>query len=302
MTEEPRGGSGRVALLGWPVAHSISPAMQNAAFATAGLDWRYELLPVRRGAVGAAIERLAAEGFVGANVTVPHKRAVIDFVDDLAEDARTLGAVNTLVFNSDAEGVRICGYNTDHAGFLAPLLRRGFDLRGRRAVILGAGGAARAAAYALQRAGTAEVTILARREGQAAALSSELAHVGTGVLRMGRIGDRRALKAATNASLLVNATSVGMAPHDDQSPWPVDVSIPSDVLVYDLVYTPAETRLLAHARACGAEGLGGLEMLVAQGARAFTLWTGLEAPIEAMRSAAEKALSGLIEVHNEEDR
>ena len=272
-----------VGLIGWPVEHSVSPAMQNAAFEARGLPWRYRLLPTPPGEVGAALARLRSEGYRGANVTVPHKQAVMPFLDEISDVARSIGAVNTLVLR---EG-RWEGHNTDAQGFLAALRVEGCQPEGQRALVLGAGGGARSAVYALAQVGC-EVTIYNRTVSRALALAADMARLGRSVSAVAAL-DELDLRTF---GLLVNATSVGMWPDVDASPWPAMLPLPGQWTVFDLVYNPTETRLLAQARAAGATTIGGLGMLVYQGALAFELWTGREAPVEVMRAAARQALGG----------
>jgi shikimate dehydrogenase len=207
-------------------------------------------------------------------------------LDEITGAARDIGAVNTIVVQ---EG-RLIGHNTDGDGFLATLREAGFEAAEKRTLTLGAGGAARAVVYALAQAGCA-VTIHNRTTERAAELARHMQRVGV------RAPVTEVPTTATLADLdlaifdlLVNATPVGMWPHTDASPWPETLPLPSRWTVFDLVYNPAETRLLAQARAAGATAVGGLGMLVHQGALAFELWTGQSPPIEAMRVAAENAL------------
>ncbi len=276
----------RVGLIGWPVGHSVSPAMHNAAFAELGLNWRYHLLPTEPGRVAEAMAALGESGFRGANVTKPHKQAVIPFLDELSDTARAIGAVNTIVL----EDGRWTGHNTDGPGFLAALREAGFAPAGRQALLLGAGGAARAVVHALVGAGCA-VVIYNRTAERAAQLAAEFdqagAHAsvhhvpsGTGLadLDLGRF------------DLLVHATPAGMWPRVGESLWPDVLAMPSRWTVTDLVYNPLETRLLRQARAAGARAIDGLGMLVHQGVLAFELWTGQSPPLAVMRAAAEGSL------------
>lgn len=277
----------RIGLIGWPVGHSLSPAMQNAAFAALGMDWEYILLPVPPGEVGAAVRRLAARGFRGANVTVPHKEAVMPYLSHVTEAARAIGAVNTIVVEEDGT---LLGENTDWTGFLAALREAGFEPEGRRALILGAGGAARAVAYALARSG-AHAVVLNRTLERAEALVRDLGPATPrGLLEAGPLEPTALIREARRADLLVNATSVGMWPRADESPWPDGLPIPAHLVVMDLVYRPLETKLLRQAREAGARTVDGLGMLVHQGARAFECWTGRPAPVEVMRAACYRAL------------
>jgi shikimate dehydrogenase len=294
----------RVGLLGWPVAHSVSPAMQNAAFRALGLPWRYELVPTPPGALADTLASLEAQGFRGANVTVPHKETALGHLDRVDGLARSIGAVNTL---SQCDGAWV-GTNTDAAGFLETLRQTGFEPAGRRALVLGAGGAARAVVYALGQAGCT-CLVHNRTAARARRLVYELARPTvvrpsdmveasptTGVLAAAGAAESAAAVGELSPldldglDLLVNATSVGQWPRQASSPWPEIMPLLSHWTVFDLVYNPAETRLLARARAAGARSVGGLEMLVQQGALSFRLWTGLEAPLEIMRSAARRAV------------
>jgi shikimate dehydrogenase len=247
-------------VLGFPVAHSRSPAMMNAAFAELGMDWRYVHLPIAPPRFAEAARALPASGYRGANVTIPHKLAAHALADELTPAAREIGAVNTLVFK---EGGTILGDNTDAGGFIDAL---GTDPAGRRALVMGAGGAGRAVVWALREAG-ADVAVWNRNAKRAADLAGEL-----GV---------RTVKEGEPADILVNATSVGLDGEDPLRELPLE---PAEVVV-DLVYGGAPTALCRWARDRGARVVDGLEMLVRQGARSFELWTSRPAPLDAMRAA-----------------
>ena len=253
------------ALVGAPLVHSASPAMLNAAFVAAGLDAVYVPMETRGAAefLGAA----DAFGLAGVSVTAPLKTAFAPFGVHVDEAGREVGAINTL----KREGTGWYGRNFDVDGFLAPLLRRGHDWRDGRAVVLGAGGAARAVAWALKREG-ARVEIAARRFDAARSLASA---VGVEAVPW---------PPEPGWDLLVNATPVGTWPDADKTPLAA-ASVRGRV-VYDLVYNPPETTLLRQARSAGAETIGGLEMLVAQAEAQFTYWTGLPAPVGVMARAA----------------
>jgi shikimate dehydrogenase len=253
------------AVLGFPVRHSRSPAMMNAAFAELGLDWRYMALALPPSCFAETVPALAASGYRAANVTVPHKIAALELADELTDAARAIGAVNTLTLHEDG---RIAGDNTDAGGLLDAL---GEPLPST-AVVLGAGGAARAAVWALKGAGT-QVTVWNRTARRADALASEL-----GVEAAARPGP---------AELLVNATSVGLRADDSLHGLPlVDARV-----VVDLVYGDAQTPVARWAEERGARLVDGLEVLVRQGARSLAVWTGRDAPLEAMRRAAVHAAS-----------
>ena len=275
-----------VGLLGWPVGHSLSPAMHNAAFAHLDLDWRYVPLPVdpaRPGAIPQAVAGLRALGLRGANVTVPHKQAVMSCVDRLAPAAEAIGAVNTLAVEQDGS---LLGDNTDAAGFIGDLRDHGVDLQDRHVLVLGAGGSARAVVYGLAQAGVARIAIVNRTLETAQALVAALQpHVrGCPLTAYALPADLPGL--AAQADLIVNCTSLGMTPNVDTSPWPEELPFRSGQIVYDLVYNPADTRLLRQAADAGAQAIGGLGMLVWQGAFAFERWTGMPAPVDVMRVAA----------------
>ncbi len=278
-----------VGLIGWPVEHSVSPPMHNAAFETLGLNWHYVPLPVRPGQLETALYGLRALGFRGANVTVPHKQAVMPFLDEITETAQAIGAVNTIVVQRDL----LLGHNTDAYGFLADLQDAGFEPNGKRALVLGAGGAARAIVYALAQSGCS-VTIHNRTPERAADLADDMLSIGVHAPVAWTPGPTGLIDLEFGQfDLLVNATSAGMWPHTGVYPWPETLPLPSHWTVYDLVFNPAETWLLAQARAAGATPIGGLGMLVWQGAAAFEMWTGEGPEIKIarlMRPACEKAL------------
>lgn len=277
----------RILLIGHPVAHSVSPAFQQAALDHYSLAARYEALDVEPSAIKKALEGLRDGLVLGANITVPHKESVVPLLDEMVDEARLVGAVNT-IHNS---GGRLVGHNTDGAGFLRAL-REGarFDVRGKSALVLGAGGSARAVCTALAREGVASIVVanrtIARAETLAQAVRPMVASAQAVALERDSIA-----QAAASAQLIVNCTSLGMSggPDPDASPIPAS-AVPQGALVFDLVYNPRATPLLRDAAAAGARTLGGLSMLVYQGAASFELWTGDVAPVEVMFQAAEQAL------------
>ncbi len=280
-----------VGLVGWPVEHTMSPAMHNAAFEARGLNWRYVPLPVPPGQVDAAMTGLAALGFRGANVTVPHKQAVVPAMDTVGPEAAALGAVNTVtVERGEGMEAALSGHNTDVAGFVGALRARDFDPAGCSAVVIGAGGAARAVVFGLREAKAGEITVLNRTTSRGRTLISELGQGSSSVLRAVPLSEETLVACARSADLLVNATPVGMWPRVDVSIWPDEVPVPPDLTVFDLVYNPLETKLLQQARRSGADAYDGLEMLVLQGAVAFELWTGEDAAVDVMRGVCEGAL------------
>lgn len=287
MQQSISGKTQIVGLIGWPVSHSVSPAMHNAAFDALGLDWRYIPLPVDVGAqtrVADAVRGLIALGMRGANVTVPHKQNVMPLLDELTPAAATIGAVNTVLVRDDGT---LLGDNTDARGFIADLRDHAVDPAGKAVLVLGAGGSARAVAFGLADAGAASVCILNRTGAKAEELAATigahfpLCRVDSGLLP----NDVAAVGGA--ADLVVNTTSLGMTPDVDSSPWPGGLAFHTGQIVYDLVYNPPQTRLLATAARDGATAINGLGMLIWQGALAFELWTGVMPPVDVMRTAAE---------------
>ncbi|MCU1373743.1 MAG: shikimate dehydrogenase [Actinomycetia bacterium] len=274
MSWQPGSHTRLAAVIGDPVRHSLSPAIHNAGFRAAGLDWAYLAFDVPAGGGAAAVEAMRVLGIDGLSVTMPQKAEVSAAVDRLSPAAEALGAVNTVV----REGSVLLGENTDGEGFLNALrLDEGVDVAGMRCLVIGAGGAARAVVRALAGAGVAEVVVAARRP-EAAALAVALA---PGV---GRVGSA---DAADAADLVVNATPVGMGEVVDLTPTlPVEASrLGAGQVVVDLVYHPLITPLVAAARQQGAVAVNGVGMLLHQAAIAFQLWTGAEAPLEAMSAA-----------------
>lgn len=294
------GAPAKVVLLAHPAGHSLSPSMHNAAFEAAGLEARYEAEDVPPARLPAAVARLAAAPYLGANVSVPHKEAVLELLDELTPPARSIGAVNTIV----RRGENLVGHNTDGAGFLRALgeLRgvtqpeveapQAADLGGATCLVLGAGGAARAVVHALLGAG-AHVLVCNRNADRAARLVRDMA----GSDGEGPEVAEEPAAVLPRTDLLVNTTSVGMHGGPDPHGLPLIQprqlnSLPGGALVIDLVYRPALTPLLAAAKARGLAHQNGLPMLVWQGALAFEAWTGVPAPVGAMRAAAERGLVG----------
>lgn len=277
-----------IGLLGWPVSHSHSPAMHNAAAAALSLNWAYVPLPVPPGMVETAVRGLPALGFRGVNVTVPHKQAVMASLDELTPAAQAIGAVNTIVVETAADGApRLLGENTDWQGFRADLVDLGVPAAERDCVILGAGGSARAVAYALAQPG-GRVHVLARRPAQAQALIAALRpFTPPDTLSAHALTDLDAVLEQVTAPLLVNTTPLGMTPHVDRTPWPEGRPFPTGAFAYDLVYNPADTRWMQQARAANCPAANGLGMLVHQGARAFARWTGVEPDVGVMRRVIE---------------
>jgi shikimate dehydrogenase len=265
------------AVLGSPIRHSASPAMHNAAFAVPGLNWRYLAFEVDPQNLRAAIEGARAMRFAGLNLTVPHKLLAVDMVDELDASAKTWGAVNTIKF----ENGRAIGFNTDADG-LANSLREDLavELRGAKVLLLGAGGAGRTAALKLAAENVAELFLVNRTASKAEEIAGEikkqfpLVKISVGYPKV-------------RIDLLLNATSLGLKPEDGSPLDEKQFSLKRAHAVYDMIYRPAETKLLAAAKAAGCRTANGIGMLVHQGAKAFEIWTGRPAPVAVMRRAVE---------------
>ncbi|MEP0545757.1 MAG: shikimate dehydrogenase [Rhodothermales bacterium] len=275
-----------VLLLGDPIAHSLSPLIHNTAFRAAGLDAVYLTCRVAPDAVAEAVAGLRALDVLGANVTIPHKRTALLHLDLLTPEAEAIGAVNTITRLDDGT---LRGDNTDAAGFL-----HGLDteaLRSAPALVFGNGGAARAVVYALLTAlRPPSLTLAARTPAAAEALAADFARFDErGALRVVPLAD--AGPAVRSSRLIVNATPLGMHPHEDATVWPDAEDFGDGQTVYDLVYAPTETRLLRDAASRGARTVGGLAMLVGQAAAAFEQWTGQPMPLDAVRAALRQRLN-----------
>jgi len=274
-----RGTTRVIAILGDPVEHSRSPAMHNAAFAALDLDYVYVALRVHPEELSAAMAGIRALGVAGLNVTVPHKEAILPLLDGLSSAARAIGAVNAVV----REGTRLVGHNTDAEGFLRAVARLGFRPRGKTAVLLGAGGSARAVAWSLSQAGVARLVILNRDVVRASALAVALRARGNPRIEAGPLDRARDVETMGGADLVVNCTSLGL---DGRSAPRVAVgAAPSHCLFYDLVYGPRPTPFVTAARRRGRTAENGERMLLEQAGLAFRLWTGRRPPIDVMAKA-----------------
>lgn len=264
----------RVGLIGWPVEHSISPAIHNAAFEALGLDWHYDAMAIPPDIVAHGIREPMRHGYIGLNVTLPHKQEAMRHVtpDDVA---RAVGAINTIDFRT------MTGTNTDVAGFVEDLRFHQVPLKDQQVVVLGAGGAARSAVYGLVQAG-ARVTVVNRTLKNAQKMLADLT-ISSGINSVDVVTLDEA--AERPVDLIVNATSVGLWPDVDATPWIEGVPFPNGATVYDMIYRPQQTRLMAQAEANGGRGISGLGMLVRQAALAFKLWTAVDPPLETMMAA-----------------
>ena len=277
----------RLGIIGYPIDHSISPIFQQAALDYIGIDAIYEKWEVTPEKVGDFVNQLRAPDSLGINVTLPYKRAVIPFLDEVDEWATSAGAVNTIV-NQDGH---LSGHNTDGPGFLQSLLNEtGYDPKGTSALILGAGGAARGILLALVRGGVKSVVIANRTLERAGELSRLSYDNGVASEAISISGDALN-EAANSADLIVNCTSLGMSHGPDELGSPMSAAqIPGTAIVNDLVYTPMLTPMLKEAAKAGATTLGGLHMLIYQGVLSFKMWTGQDPPVDVMLDVATKEM------------
>lgn len=279
----PTGSTRLVVLLGWPARYSLSPAIHNAAFAAQDLDIAYLVAPVREGELPTAVRGLRAIGVLGANVTVPHKRDVVELCDRITDEAALIGAVNTLVWTEEG----LLGDNSDAVGLLEAWRGQEVASGGDEVVVLGTGGAARAVAVASGRLG-AKLTVIGRRKEEAsqlAAISSQAGAVATAVVDLA--DDDQVKAAVADAQMVVNATPLGMA---GESLVEAFHQLEVGQVAYDLIYEPATTPFLRDARERGVRHHHGLAMLVGQAATSYQRWTGVQAPLEVMHDAALAAL------------
>ncbi|MBI2757194.1 MAG: shikimate dehydrogenase [Chloroflexi bacterium] len=288
----------QLGLIGYPLTHSLSPKIHTAALKASGLQGDYSLFSIHpddKQGLKDLLNRVRAGEIQGLNVTIPHKQNVIEFIDELTPTAKAIGAVNTIYFRVN----KLVGDNTDAPGFLSdlrkfmpefpsPILGEGIGVREKSALILGAGGSARAVVYALANDGW-NVTLAARRIEQAEQLANSFPNYKLRITSTfnSSTGSEQRLQSSTLRqaqssafNLLVNTTPLGMTPNIDQSPLPENLSLPSNTLIYDLVYNPRETKLVKDARAQGLIATTGLGMLIEQAALSFKIWTGHNLPRE----------------------
>ena len=267
-------------VIGDPIEHTLSPIMHNAAFEALKLDYVFLAFKVKPAEVGNAISGMRALTIHGLNVTMPHKSTVINYLDEIDQASKTIGSVNTILNKAG----RLFGFNTDGIGALKALRENGVEPRGKKVLLLGAGGAARAIAYTLAQEAD-ELVILNRTAKPATELTNLLKKafnkkVIANALTPGTIKDN-----LVDSDVLINATSVGMKPNANQTPVAPEW-LKADLAVMDIVYSPVETKLAKDAKAVGAKVVSGVEMLIYQGAASFEIWTSGKAPVEVMRKAA----------------
>lgn len=271
-------------IIGDPLEHSLSPLMHNAAFRKLGLDYIYVPFRVKKEDLSKAINSLRTSSVRGFNVTIPHKVAIIPFLDKLDSMADKVGAVNTVVNN---DGVLV-GYNTDASGFLKALQKKGVKAKRKNVVVLGAGGAARAICFILAEEG-ANLILMNRTMDKAREQAIKISQIFQREINALPLNRENLKKTLEKADILVNTTSVGMSPNVNETLVDSCLIKPS-LVVFDIVYNPIKTKLLKEAEKAGAQTISGVEMLVWQGALAFEKWTGVEAPVKLMREEVNKAL------------
>jgi shikimate dehydrogenase len=273
------------AIIGDPVEHSLSPVMHNAAFKELGLNLVYVAFNVTRNELRDAISGAKSLGLLGLNVTMPHKNAVMSYLDETDSAAKAIGAVNTIL----NERGKIIGFNTDGKGAMVALQENGVSTDEKKMVLLGAGGAAKAIAFQAAQE-VEELVVLNRTSENAEKLAQLLCKKFGNKVKGGTLSAEALKEELKTTDILVNATSVGMNPNVNVSPVPSDL-LKRDLCVMDIVYNPLETKLLADAKAAGAKVVSGLEMLLYQGAVAFEIWTKCPAPVDAMKKAALSKLA-----------
>ena len=276
----------RLVVTGYPLDHSLSPVMQNAALSAMGLnqEFHYDLNPLPEDKLNTLVESIRGGTIYGANITIPYKIKIMEYIDAISDEGLAVGSVNTL----SKEDSKVVGFNTDVAGFTKALGEHEIDLRGSSATLLGAGGAAKAVTYALAEVGIDKLEILNRTLDKAEQLASTISIQRSVEVRTGELSLNE--KSLTDTDIVVNCTPIGMRGHSfTQSPIPKS-SLHEDLIVMDLVYNPLKTRLLQNAHDIGCKTIDGSSMLVHQGARSLEIWTGQKAPVEVMRSAVQDAL------------
>ena len=275
-------------LLGWPVSHTKSPVMHNALIEAYDLNLVYIPLPVHPDAVEEGVKGIPALGIKGVNVTVPHKQAVMPLLDEIDPAARAIGAVNTIQYQSKGDGSyppKSIGYNTDWMGFRMDLEQHNIPYHGRDCVVIGGGGSARAVVYMLLEA-HANIYLCVRRVVQAERIIKDMRPLfPNGRISAVALDQIEPVLRNVFNPLIVNTTPIGMYPKTDASIWPDDWPFPGGSFVYDLIYNPAETKLMAQARMAGCGALNGLGMLLGQGAEAFRIWTGINPDLSIMEQA-----------------
>jgi len=271
-------------IIGDPVTHTLSPLIHNTSFRKLRLNCIYVPFRVNSVELSHAIKGVRAMSIQGLNVTMPHKLAIIPLIDELDTLAMRIGAVNTIVNN----GGKLIGYNTDAAGFVEALLHNGINPKNKKVVVFGAGGVSRAICFALAEQ-QCEIVIINRTSDKAHELANKVSHVSSQMVKSSNISEGNLDELLFGADIVVNATNVGMEGTIGKSVIPAEL-IHSSMVIFDTIYQPFETQLIMDAKNIGAQVVGGLDMLLWQGAIAFKIWTGFDAPFELMRNELYRVL------------
>jgi len=281
----------KVGLISWPIGHSLSPLMHNAAFEALEMDWVYLPLPTRTEDLEASVRGLRALTFEGCNVSVPYKTQIIRYLDEVDSAARQMNAVNTIKIS---EG-KLIGSNTDPVGFIRQLTSEGIIPDGFNILVIGAGGVARAALFGLSQFKINKITVMDNIESQAVSLVHDLSALyPSNTIDYMLTSDENFNKLSDGLDLVINATPVGMFPKVDISPWPENINLPGGSVFFDLVYNPQSTKLLSRATDEGHKTLSGLGMLINQGVASFEIWTGTTPPVDLMYKVCQESLDQIV--------
>ncbi len=282
MTNRIQGTTRLLGLIGYPTKHSKSPHMHNTAFEELGLDFVYMAFDIESGHIKEALDAFKVLNIKGGNITMPHKTKVMEFIDEVSPDAKIIGSVNTIKID---ENKKISGYNTDGRGFIKALEENGVDFKGRKIVMAGGGGAAKAVATQLALDGAGEIVVFNRTLSSAELITSNInKNIPTCKARAQEMEEKKLVEEIQDAALLINATSLGMKATIDQAIISSSHQLPKEIFVADLIYDPDETKLLKLAKEAGCSYMNGLMMLIWQGALAFEIWTGKKMSTDLVKS------------------
>jgi len=281
MTNRISGTTSLIGLLGNPVKHSKSPHMHNKSFQALGLDYVYMAFEVQDGHIKEALDSLKTFNAIGGNITMPHKTKIVEYLDDISPDAKIIGSINTIKID---ENKKVTGYNTDGKGFVKSLEENEVKFKGKKIVIAGAGGAARAVATQLAYDGVGEIVLFNRTLEKAKIITDNInTNIPSCKATAKDINETDLVKEIKDAAVLVNCTSLGMKSTIDQSIISSPAQLPKDIFVADIIYDPDQTRLLKIAKEAGCRYMNGLMMLIWQGAIAFKIWTGVDMPVDLIK-------------------
>lgn len=277
-----------IGIIGWPITHSLSPVMHNAAFKHLGLDFCYVPFSVKEGYIELAIRSILALNIAGINVTIPYKESVLPYLSEISKEAKIMGAVNTIKVVDN----KLKGYNTDGIGFTASLKEAGYPVKGHSMLIFGGGGAAKAVVFQSAAEGAKEIIIANRTTDKAKLLKEQTEKYFPSVkIKAIGIGYNEIKGIINKVDIVVNTTSIGLR-KEDPSPVPKEF-LHDGLFIYDLIYNPPETMLITNAKELGCSYINGLGMLLHQGAASFKLWTGIEPPLEVMRQSLDEVIRNL---------